>query len=110
MSIPHQFADRIIREALHDPKNLRDLLEFVLGNVAFEFDYDSVEYVDCGFLLPDMRGREADLLCRISLRTEKGMVEMCVCVLIEHQSADDHGMPLRMLEYAVCHWRQLWDM
>jgi len=111
VSIPHQFADRIIREALHDPKNLRELLEFVLGDTASELDYDSTEYEDTRFLLPDMHGREADLLCRIKLRSgRKGSAEVYICLLVEHQSESEHGMPLRMLEYGICYWRQLWEM
>ena len=108
MSIPHQFADRTIREALRDPQNLKELLEFVLGDkVVSQLDFDRVEYEDTGFLLPDLQEREADLLCRIPHRTRAR--EIHVCILIEHQSEPEHGMSLRMLEYGVCYWRQVWE-
>ena len=111
MPIPHQFADRIIREALHDPQNLRELLEFVLGeDLASQLDYDNIEYEDTRFLLPDMHGREADLICRVRLRGEEESTDMYICILIEHQSEPEDCMPLRMLEYGVCHWRRLWDL
>ena len=108
MSIPHQFRDRAIREALHDPQNLKELLEFVLGEDAVsQLDFDHVQYEDTGFLLPDLREREADLLCRIRLR--RSAQEVYVCILIEHQSEPEHGMSLRLLEYGVCYWRQAWE-
>jgi hypothetical protein len=54
------------------------------------------------------RRRESDLLFRIPFRTESDQPPALVCVLLEHQSAPDPQMPLRMLLYAVLYWEREW--
>ncbi len=104
----HDFADRSIREQLHHPENLRDLLADVLPDLVAGFDFSRVESLPRDFLLEDWRGRESDLLFRIPYRTAGAEQWVLVCVLIEHQSTSDARMPLRMLLYTVLFWEREW--
>jgi hypothetical protein len=104
----HDFPDRAIREALQQPGNLRDLLEVVVPDLAPAFDCRRAELLDRQFLLDDWRRRESDLLFRIPFQAAEGEQPALVCVLIEHQSAPDPLMPLRMLLYAVLFWEREW--
>src|SRR5258708_3860394 len=102
----HDFPDRAIRQALQQPGNLRDLLNAVVPDLAPGFDCERAELLDREFPLDDWRRRESDLLFRIPYRTGDGERFALVCVLIEHQSAPDPAMPLRMLIFAVLYWER----
>jgi hypothetical protein len=107
----HDFPDRAIRRLLEDPHNLRDLLAAVLPDMVDRFDFDHVQAVGREFVLDDWRRRESDLLFRLPWRAASGLEGVppaLVCVLIEHQSAPDPRMPLRILLYAVLYWEQEW--
>ena len=93
VATPHHFADKVLRQGLADPLNLRDLVREVAGDVASELDFDRAEFVGRDFQLPDLGRREADVLCRVPLR-RSGQAPL-VCVLVEHQSSPDPDMPLR---------------
>lgn len=56
------FADKAIREALRKPDNLLELLHAQVPHLADGFDVSRAREVPHHFLLPDGRGREADLL------------------------------------------------
>jgi hypothetical protein len=58
--------------------------------------------------MDDWRSRECDLLIEIPYRTDAGERLALVCVLVEHQSAPDPRMPLRLLVYAVLYWERQW--
>lgn len=102
------FADKIMREALQAPANLRDLLRARVPDLADGFDFDHVHSIPSQFLVPDGRGREADLLFEIPWR--RGAIEKLalVCVLLEHQTNPDPRMPLRTLLYVVLYWEKKW--
>jgi predicted transposase YdaD len=104
----HDFPDRAIRRLLEDPRNLRDLLMDVAPDLASRFDFSTVEPADRSFLMEDWRRREADLLFRIPFQEGESERPALVCVLVEHQSAPDPRMPLRMLLYAVLYWEREW--
>lgn len=104
----HNFPDRAIRRLLEDPRNLRDLLADAVPDLVDGFDFTQVEPVDREFLLEDWRRREADLLFRIPFRQAEDEVPVLVCVLLEHQSAPDPRMPLRLLVYAALYWEGEW--
>ena len=61
------------------------------------------------FLLPDGRGREADLLFEIPFGTGDQEKIALVCVLLEHQTRPDPRMPLRTLLYVVLYWEKQWS-
>src|SRR5262245_28853893 len=104
----HQFPDRAIRESLRHPENLRELIEAVAPDLAAGFDFARAELLDREFPLDDWRRRESDLLFRVPYRRQGVDEPALVCVLIEHQTAPDPRMPLRLLVYAVLYWERLW--
>jgi hypothetical protein len=104
----HDFPDRAIRDVLRQRDNLRDLLQAVIPDLAPAFECERAEPVGREFLLEDWRGREADLLFRVPFQAAGGEQPALVCVLIEHQSAPDRLMPLRMLLDAVLFWERQW--
>jgi len=108
LSLLHDFPDRAIRWQLQQPGNLRDLLGAVVPTLAPHLDCDQAELQSPIFPLDDWRYRESDLLFLIPYRTGKGRQRVLVCVLIEHQSAADPRMPLRVLLYTVLFWEREW--
>jgi hypothetical protein len=104
----HDFPDRAMRESLRHPDNLRELVEAVAPDLASGFDFARAELLDREFPLDDWRRRESDLLFRVPYRRQGSDETALVCVLIEHQTAPDMRMPLRMLVYAVLYWERLW--
>jgi hypothetical protein len=104
----HDFPDRAIRRRLEEPGNLADLLGAVVPLLAPNFECDRAELQPPAFPLDDWRYRESDLLFLIPYRTGKGRRKVLVCVLIEHQSAPDPRMSLRVLLYTVLFWEREW--
>jgi hypothetical protein len=104
----HDFPDRAIRYLLETPANLRELLLEAVPAIAPFLDCDRIERQDRSFLMEDWRNREADLLFRIPFRSPAGETSVLVCILLEHQSAPDPRMPLRVLIYAVLYWEREW--
>jgi hypothetical protein len=104
----HSFPDRAIREALRHPDNLRELVEDAAPDLTPGLDFARAEALDREFLLEDWRRRESDLLFRVPYRRQGADAPVLVCVLIEHQTAPDVRMPLRLLVYAVLYWERLW--
>ena len=104
----HSFPDRAIRESLRHPDNLRELVEVVAPDLAAGFDFARAEALDREFPLDDWRRRESDLLFRVPYRRQGTDEPALVCVLIEHQTAPDVRMPLRLLVYTVLYWERLW--
>jgi hypothetical protein len=104
----HDFPDRAVRESLRHPENLRELVEAVAPDLAAGFDFPRAKLLDREFPLDDWRRRESDLLFRVPYRRQGSDESALVCVLIEHQTAPDVRMPLRLLVYAVLYWERLW--
>ena len=104
----HDFPDRAIRRQLENFTNLRELLTAVVPTLAPGFDCERAELQPPAFPLDDWRHRESDLLFLIPYRSGKRRRNVLVCVLIEHQSAADPRMPLRMLLYSVLFWEREW--
>jgi hypothetical protein len=102
------FPDRAFRRLLEDPANLRDLLAAAHPGLSPHLDFSRVERVQRDFLMEDWRERECDLFFRIPYKTPDMEQWVVVCVLVEHQSAPDPRMPLRMLLYAVLYWEREW--
>src|SRR5207244_13220953 len=105
---PRDFADRIYRESLKKPENLRDLVSVVLPEIAGGFVFERAELVDREFPLDGWRRRESDLLFRVPFRDGDTELETLICLLLEHQSKPDPRMPLRLLLYAVLYWEREW--
>jgi hypothetical protein len=104
----HDFPDRAIRRLLETPANLRELLTAAVPDIAPHLDYERIEWQDRSFLMEDWRNRESDLLFRIPFRSPTAESPVLVCILLEHQSAPDPRMPLRVLIYAALYWEREW--
>ena len=103
---PHKFADRWLRNALHDPENLSDLVAMAVPDAAAQLDFSKVDYQDRVGLRWDFSERESDIVCLIPRRD--GSPGLLCYVLLEHQSGPDASLPLRLLEYGTNAWRQAW--
>jgi hypothetical protein len=105
---PRDVTDRMMRQSLRDPDNLRDFLRSAVPDLADSFDYQQARLVDREYFLEDWRRREADLPFEIPYRAAAGEEWALVYVLIEHQSDTDPMMPLRLLYAVVCYWDRQW--
>jgi hypothetical protein len=92
------FPDRAHRLLLEHPANFRELIAVAAPGFAFE----RMSKLERALPLPDWRRRESDLLFRVPWQ------EALVCVLVEHQSQEDAGMPMRTLLMATLFWDRLW--
>ncbi len=106
--LPHDFPDRLIRDALRQPANLRELVGRWRPDFVPELDFDRMHEPPRLFLLDDYRERESDLLIEVPFRNRKNALPLLICLLIEHQSTIDNVMPLRLLLYAVLYWESQW--
>jgi hypothetical protein len=102
------FPDRAMRRLLEDPANLGELLGAVQPELSRHLDFSRVEPVKRTFLMEDWRERECDLFFRVPYRTPTMEQWILVCILLEHQSAPDPRMPLRLLIYAALYWEGEW--
>ena len=102
------YADKMFRLLLQHPDNLREFLQSAVPELADRFDFSRAKLLDREFVLPDWRGREADLLFEIPYRLGDEERIALVFVLIEHQTRPDPRMPLRTLEYTVLYWDRCW--
>ena len=105
---PRDLADRVIREALQHPANLRAFLHQAVPALADGFDCNRSRLLDREFPLDDWRRREADLPFEVPYRLGEEERTALVYVLIEHQSAEDPAMPLRLLYCVVLYWERQW--
>lgn len=108
-STPRHLPDRLMRQSLRQPANLRDFLRQVVPELAEGFVFERARPLEREFFAEDWRMREADLPFEIPYRTSEGESPAIVYVLIEHQSDTDPLMPLRMLSTIVGYWDQQWQ-
>jgi Putative transposase, YhgA-like len=106
--VPHDFPDRVIRDALRQPGNLRELFFRWRPELASRLDFDHMREVPRLFLLDDYRERESDLLVEVPFLDQPDALPLLICLLVEHQSTVDNAMPLRLLLYAVLYWESQW--
>ena len=101
-------ADRSFRKALEDWKNLRAVVQRAAPKLADGFDFEKRRTLPRDFLMPNLRGRECDLLFEVPYRIGDTLRMAIVCILLEQQTRQDPNLILRMLIYAVFYWeRQL---
>jgi hypothetical protein len=105
---PRDLPDRVIRQSLRHPANLRAFLRQAVPQLADGFDCDRARFLDRAFPLDDWRHRESDLPFEIPYRQGDEEQLALVFVLIEHQSDTDPLMPLRLLCFAVLYWERQW--
>jgi len=103
-----RLADRVIRQALQHPANLRAFLHQAVPALAGGFDCERGCLLEREFPLDDWRRREADLPFEVPYRLGDDELWALVYVLIEHQSGEDPVMPLRLLYFVVLYWERQW--
>src|SRR5438093_690354 len=97
MQPPRQLSDRMLRDSLQRPANLRDFLQAARPSLAAGFDFDRAHVLPREFFSADWHGREADLVFEIPYQVAGRVHPAVVGVLIEHQSDTDVAIPLRSL-------------
>jgi hypothetical protein len=105
---PRDLPDRVLRQALRHPANLRAFLRQAVPALADGFDCDRLRLLDREFPIDDWRRREADLPFEVPFRLGDEEQWALVYVLVEHQSAEDPAMPLRLLYFLVLYWERQW--
>ena len=102
---------------LADPINLGDLVAFVDPALAARLDFSRAVLLPRSFMSSDLHRRESDIVCRAPLRAleplEPGQPgDVWLILLLEHQSAPDRMMCLRLLVYLARIWEhemRRWD-
>jgi hypothetical protein len=105
--LPRKTPDRMIRDSLQDPANLRDFLRDALPAVADHLDYAKLRPLEREIIGGDWRVREADLLFEIPYLGTPDSSAL-IALLIEHQSDTDAIVPLRTLLIAIGYWERIW--
>ena len=100
--------DRAIRQALPHPANLHAFLRQTVPSLADSFNCQRARLLQREFLLDDWRHREADLPFEVPYRLGDQELPALVYVLVEHQSAEDPAMPLRLLLFVALYWERQW--
>ena len=103
-------ADRLFRKALESWKNLRAVVNRVAPQLSDGFDFEKRRQLPRDFFMPNLKGRECDLLFEVPYWIGGKRGTALVCLLLEQQTKGDPNLILRMLIYAVFYWeRQLRD-
>src|SRR5262249_41007436 len=106
----HDFPDRAHRRLLRHPANLRELVSDVVPDVAPALQFEQVRFLDREWPLPDWRSKEGDVFCEVAFRPPDSNTAALIAVQIEHQSAEEQPMPLRMLLHAALYWQEGWRL
>jgi hypothetical protein len=106
----HDFPDRAHRRLLRHPANLRELVSDVVPDVGPALQFEQVRFLDREWPLPDWRSKEVDVFCEVPFRPPDSNTAALVAVQIEHQSAEEQPMPLRMLVHAALYWQESWRL
>ena len=83
----------------------------LLPDLVDRFDFTHLEPLPPTFITADWRRRESDLLFRLPFLPQANgepLPPVLVCLLLEHQTAPDPAMPLRILLYAALFWEREW--
>jgi len=101
------FPENAVRLLLEDPANLRDLMALAAGGLVRTIDFGAARPSRPDFVRSSHRRADVDLLFRAPLRTPPATdmpaagTAVRVYVLVEHQSAPDRLMVLRVLADVV---------
>jgi len=98
------FPDRGTKWLLEFHENVKGLLQIVASDLAGRLDFSRLEKVNETFIPDNLREQESDVVYLVPFRGED-TGEVCIYVLIEHQSTVSHVMGFRVLFYMV----QIWD-
>jgi hypothetical protein len=105
--LPRPLPDRMIRESLQTPANLRDFLRDCVPDIADRLDYSRLRPLEREMLTDDWWLRAVDLLFEVPY-VDEAAASALVAVLIEHQSDTDPFVPLRTLLTTLGYWERAW--
>lgn len=108
MAAPRQLPDRMLRDSLRTPANLRDFLESALPDDIANFDFTRMEEITPEVFTGHWHEREADLIFTIDYHLAGQKVPAVVGLLIEHQSDTDVFVPLRAFFILAGFWERIW--
>ncbi|MBM3238076.1 hypothetical protein FJZ31_17430 [Candidatus Poribacteria bacterium] len=101
-----EFADRGTKWLLESPENVLGLIQILDFNLSTKIDFSRLHDEKKSFILDNLRQQESDLVFTAPFLEEYGKEgEVCIYILIEHQSEPDISMGFRMLFYMM----QIWD-
>ena len=101
-STPH---DALFKAAFEQPEHAAGLFRSVLpASVVEAIAWETMSGERGSFVDRDLAEQHSDLL--FSVEIANGQDEAYLYLLLEHQSTDDVGMPLRMLTYLVRVWER----
>jgi hypothetical protein len=101
---PHRLndaADRLFRKALESWKNLRAVVNRVAPELTDAFDFEKRRQLPRDFFMPNLKGRDCDLLFEVPYWIGGKRGTALVRILLEQQTKGDPNLILRMLIYAV---------
>jgi hypothetical protein len=107
-SPPRQTTDRLLRDTLRRPANLRDFLESALPGEVGNLDVGQARELPREFFTGDWHLREADLLFEVPYRSAGSSVPALVGILLEHLSDTDPLIPLRAFLNLAGFWERHW--
>jgi len=101
-AMARNFHENGMKLLLEHPQNVRDLLMLAGVGVVERIELDGLTRVQQTFVERDYRHIEADVVLTAPLRGESaGRGRLWIYILIEHQSAPDRLMPLRLHDYVI---------
>jgi hypothetical protein len=98
-----EFNDRGVQWLFEDPQQLRALLQILEPALADRLDFARATRINCTFIPADLQKEETDVVFLVPFGERDGAV--WVYVLLEHQSAHEPEMGLRLYLYMG----QIWD-
>ncbi len=105
--IIRQFPQNGMKLLLHNPENVRDLLQVARSPLVPAIDFDQMRVDPTDYVASDFRHVESDLVLTAPFRpgARKRRKTISLYVLLEHQSEPDRLMVLRVLDYLVQIWK-----
>jgi len=101
-----EFADRGTKWLLEASENVSGLIQILDFSLSTKIDFSRLHDEKKTFILDNLRQQESDLVFSAPFLEEDDKEgEVCIYILIEHQSEPDISMGFRMLFYMT----QIWD-
>ncbi len=103
LDLVRNFKENGLRLLLETPANVREFLAVSAPSYLRIIDFNGMRTEPTDFITRDFRHVESDLVLRAPARKSvaRGLREIFIYLLIEHQSTRDRLMSMRLLDYLV---------
>ncbi len=103
LALVRNFPQNGLRLLLETPATVREFLSVSAPKYVRLIDFDRMKPEPADFITRDFRHVESDLVLRAPARkgAARGLKEVFIYVLLEHQSGPERLMMLRLLDYTV---------